>query len=341
MTPNPSLNESLQRPLVIGGKSIAIRLCLAPMAFLTTVALRQLVRNYGGCGLFFSEMNSAKAVLQENRYVSPYFKWEDAEAGNLVFQLLGSDPDVMAQAAVRLESLGFFGVDLNFSCAAGVIRKTGGGAALLKKPDLALKIVETVRKAVKMPLMVKFRLNDGTPGFAAQFAKNLASAGADALTFHPRLSADRRGRRPYWDAIGLVKQSVSIPVFANGNIFNAAAARTVLHDTGCDGLSIGRMAVARPWIFAELLYGYQAGLHDYCDMALEMAHLLEVYFNPQQALQRYQRFMQYFSANFLYGHTFYPQIKTAPNMAAALTATQRFFDTEPQVNELPNMNFFI
>lgn len=264
-----ALNTLLAKPLTIGDKSIAMRLALAPMAFLSHVALRQLVRSYGGCSLYFSEMCSAKAVLQENRYVSPYFKWDDAEAGELIFQLLGTEPEVMAQAARRLESFGFFGVDLNFSCAAGVIRKTGGGAALLQKPDLALEIVAAVRKAVSFPVSVKFRLNDGTPGFAAAFAKSLENAGADLITFHPRLSNDRRVRKPIRDAIGKVKQSVGIPVFANGDIFDAATALKVLQDSGCDGLSIGRMAVARPWIFAEMLGNFKASLADYQDTALE------------------------------------------------------------------------
>lgn len=331
----------LTRPLVIGGKTIATRLTLAPMAFLSHVALRRLVRGYGSCGLYFSEMCSARAVLQENRQISPYFKWDDIEAGQLVFQLLGTEPEVMAQAARRLESFGFFGVDLNFSCAASVIRKTGGGAALLKNPDLALRIAAAVRNAVSMPVSVKFRLNDDRPEFAAAFAKNLESVGVDAITFHPRLSNDRRGRKPLRAAIGLVKQSVKIPVLGNGDIFDAATARQVLQATGCDGLSLGRIAVARPWIFSEMLEGFQASLADYRQAALEMARFLEAYFTPEQALRRYQRFMQYFCANFLYGHGFYPKIKTAVNMPAALDAARRFFDTNPAVNPLPNMNQFI
>lgn len=336
-----ALNMLLARPLVIGNKSITARLTLAPMAFLSHVALRRLVHGYGGCSLYFSEMCGARAILQENRYISPYFKWDDTEAATLVFQLLGVEPEVMARAAKRLEGFGFFGVDLNFSCAAGVIRKTGGGAALLRKPDLALEIVAAVRKAVSMPVSVKFRLNDGAPGFAAAFAKSLENAGADAITFHPRLSNDRRGRRPFRDAIGKVKQSVGIPVFGNGDIFDAATALQVLRDTGCDGLSLGRMAVARPWIFAEMQGGFKASLADYRHAALEMARLLETYFPAEQVLGRYQRFMQYFCANFLYGHSFYPKIKTAGDMAAALAETRRFFDSEPEINELPNMNQFI
>lgn len=337
-----SLATLVQKELRIGGKTLDNRLCLAPMAMLSHVALRRMVRVYGGCGLFFSEMSSAKAVLQENRQVSNYFKWDDDEAPNLIFQLLGTDPEVMAQAAQRLESFGFFGVDLNFSCAAGVIRKTGAGAALLKSPTVALKIVEAVRKAVTMPLTVKFRLNDaGDVKVAAAFAKSLEMAGADALTFHPRLAVDRRGRRPYWDAIGQVKQAVRIPVFGNGNIFNVATALQIMRDTGCDGLSVGRMAVARPWIFAELLGLYQAGPEDYRHVALEMARLLAETFATEQVLRRYQRFMQYFSANFLYGHNFYPRVKTATDMTAAIAATECFLDTEPEITRLPNMNQFV
>lgn len=336
------LKALTHRKLTIGAKSINIRFSLAPMAFLSHVALRDIVRGHGGCGLFFSEMSSAKAVLQENRHVSPYFKWDDGEAANLVFQLLGNNPEAMAGAARRLENFGFFGVDLNFSCAAGVIRKTGGGAALLKDPALALNIVKAVRKTISIPLFVKFRLNSaGDLAFAVNFAKALESEGVDALTFHPRLATDRRNRRPNWDAIGKVKQAVNVPVFGNGDIFTAATAFNVMRQTGCDGLSLGRMALTRPWIFAEMTGDYIASTDAYRLAALEMARKLEEYFAPEHRLRRYQRFMSYFSANFVYGHSFYPKIKSAPDMAAAVTETLRFFDTNPAVSDMPNINFMI
>ena len=116
-----SLATFLRQPLKIGTKTIENRLVLAPMTFLGHVAFRELVAQYGGYGLLYSEMCSARAIPNENRFVSPYFKWRDEELSRLVCQIFGGDPGTMARAARRVETEGFFGVDINFGCANGSI----------------------------------------------------------------------------------------------------------------------------------------------------------------------------------------------------------------------------
>ena len=123
-----------------------------------------------------------------------------------------------------------------------------------------MDIVSAVREAVSCPVMVKYRTgwaND--PDFAVHMGKAFDKAGADALTFHPRVAPDRRSRRPDWDIIGKVTDAVDVPVFGNGNLFLAEDGIRMVSTTGCDGLSLGRMAVARPWIFAEWTKGYTPG----------------------------------------------------------------------------------
>ena len=336
-----NLAQHLRQPINIGNQTIDRRLVLAPMAFLSHIAFRELVSQYGGYGLLFSEMCSAGAVPSENRFVSPYFRWRDTERCRLVCQIFGADPQVMAQAARRIEQEGLFGVDINFGCANGAICRRNCGAALLKEPDLAVKIVEAVRHAVSIPVSVKFRTGwKDDPGSAVALAVRFESAGADALIFHPRIAPDRRSRPPRWAHIRMVKNAVAIPVFGNGDVFDRDDCIRILSQTGCDGVAVGRMAVARPWIFAEWADELTPAPDIFQDAALKLAGLLEKHYATQSAVRRYKRFAYYFCANFRYGHTLYSRVLNAPDMARIEQIIHRFFSQCPDLVAKPNLNFF-
>ncbi len=338
---NLKLADILNRPLNIGNTCIEKRLVLAPMAFLGNVAFRELVQDYGGYGLLFSEMCSARKIPNENRHRSAYFRWRDAELDHLVCQIFGDDPQTMAAAARRIEAANFFGVDLNFSCAEISICRQNCGAAILNDPDLAARIVGKVRKAVTLPLFVKYRIGrKGDPRESVALAKRFEDAGADALTFHPRIAPDRRARPPKWEYIGRVKQAVSIPVFGNGNVFDAGDCLKMFETTGCDGVAIGRMALARPWLFAEWTEGYCGEPDIYFKNALRLAGLLENHFDPQKALRRFKKFSFYFAANFKFGHTLFSGIQCAKNMENVRAFLHHFFETPPEMVARPNLNFF-
>ncbi|MGD9209376.1 MAG: tRNA-dihydrouridine synthase family protein [Desulfobacteraceae bacterium] len=336
------LLKVLNKPLVIGGHIVSKRLFLAPMTKLGNVAFRELLSMYGGYGLLFSEMSSAKAIPTENRYVSDYFKWRDEERKVLIWQLLGSRPESMADAARRIEGEGFFGVDINLGCSVATICKQSSGAALLKNPDQALRIVEAVRKVVSIPLFVKFRTGwSDTPQNAVHLARRLEAAGVDALTFHPRVATDIRTRPPKWDYIGMVKKAVTIPVIGNGNVFNAADCLKMIQTTGCDAVAIGRMAITRPWLFSQWTSDFIPPKNIHLTTALEMVRLLTQYFDSITALRRYKKFAQYFAANFRFGHTFYTQILNASNMDAVSDIVEHFFESPPDLCQQPNQNFMI
>ena len=336
-----NLAQYLRQPINIGNKVIDSRLVLAPMTFLSHIAFRELVSQYGGCGLLYSEMCSAKAVPSENRFVSPYFRWRDAERSRLVCQIFGADPRIMAQAARRIEKEGLFGVDINFGCANGTICRRNCGAALLKEPDLAVRIVQAVRHAVSIPVTVKFRTGwKNDPGAAAALAARFENAGADALIFHPRIAPDRRSRPPRWEHIAMVKNAVAIPVFGNGDVFDSDDCIRILSQTGCDGVALGRMAVARPWIFAEWTKELTPGPDIFRGAARQLAGLLAKHYAPRSAVRRYKRFAYYFSANFRYGHTFYSQVLNASDMAQIEQIIDRFFSQCPDLVARPNLNFF-
>ena len=337
-----NLAEYLGQPLKIGNKSIEKRLILAPLTFLGNIAFRELVSRYGGYGLLYSEMCSAKTVPHENRFVSLCFRWRDEERSRLVCQIFGADPLEMANAARRIENEGLFGVDMNFGCSNSTICRRHCGAALLKNPDLAAAIVAEVRRAVSFPLTVKFRTGwQDDSEIAVHLATRFEDAGADALIFHPRVAPDRRSRPPKWAYIGRVKQAVNIPVFGNGDVFDRDDCRRMIIETGCDGVAIGRMAVARPWIFAELAENLQPGPEMFADAAIQLARLLEIHFNPVAAIRRFKRFAFYFSANFRFGPSLYSKILKTGNLKEVAPVLKRFFEQAPDVAARPNMNYFI
>ena len=331
----------LNRPLAIGDRTIDRRLALAPMTFLGHVAFRHLLAGFGGYGLLFTEMCSAKRIPHEHRHQSAYFRWRPEELGRLVCQILGNDPVSLARSAQIVEQEGFFGVDINFGCSAKTICSTQCGAALLKTPEQAEALAAAVRRAVRIPLFVKFRTGwRDDPGNAVDLARRFENAGVDAMTFHPRVAPDRRSRPARWDYIRQVKQAVSVPVFGNGDVFHPDDCLRMLDTTGCDGVALGRLGIARPWVFAEWTSGLQVQAGIYRRTALDLLDLHYRHFEPVPALRRFKRFAQYYSANFKYGHMLYTAIQNAPDRKALQTVIEDFFDTPVDTVMRPNLNFF-
>lgn len=329
----------LHSPLYIRDRKVQNRLFLAPMAGLGNVAFRELVADFGGFGLLFTGMCSAKAVPSENPAVSVVFRWRKQELEYTVCQIFGADPAAMGSAAERIEREGFFAVDLNFGCSAAAICKRGCGAALLKTPGRCFQIVEQVRKRVSIPVFVKFRTGwENNVQTAVRLAKGFESAGADLLCFHPRIAPDRRTRPPKWHHIGYVKEAVNIPVFGNGNIFDTADARKMFRETGCDGVSIGRLAVAKPWIFASLAGMPIPSENLYRHTAMRMARLLFTHFNETTAVKQYKKWVPYFASNFKFSHDIFRKLFSCNDFDSIEKSVESVFQTDPEVALRPNIN---
>jgi len=339
---NMILSQYLVKNLPIKDRMIQNRMVLAPMAGLGHIALRQLISEFGGFGLLFTGMCNARAIPHENPKTSSVFKWREKELSYLVCQIFGSDPKSMAAAAVRIEKEGFFGVDLNFGCSVAAICKKGYGAALLKNPDLSSKIVKSVREAVSIPVFVKFRTGwENDPLFAVDMAKRFEEAGADALTFHPRVAPDRRTRPPQWDMIRIVQEAVSIPVFGNGNLFEEKDGIRMIQQTSCQGLSVGRMAIARPWLFAQWTNKFIPGNDIYYKTALRFSEILPDYFDDSFSVRLFKKFAPYFCANFKFGHQFLKKLVCAETMADTRSNLKSIFESNPETLSRPNINLFL
>ncbi len=335
------LAAQLNTPIVIGGKTIPNRLWLAPMAGLTHSAFRKVLGHYGSCGLAFTEMCNAKAVPTENPRVSPVFSWQECELPGLVCQLVGGTAEELVIAAKRVEREGFFGVDINMGCSARGMIKREAGAALLKTPEKAVSMVEAVRKAVSIPVFVKFRTGwsrDIAPAVA--LARELEAVGVDCLVFHPRVAPDKRTRPPIIDHIRSIKEAVSIPVFGNGNVTTPQHCQDMLDSTGCDGVSVGRMAVARPWLFAQWTTGCAPDENVFQEYVLRMADALEQDFDPIRGIKRFHLFMVYFAANFRFGHSLQAVFSTAKTMDDVRRLAKEHISPGMPLSISPNMNLY-
>ena len=223
-------------------------LVLAPMAGITNLPFRIICRELGA-GLVFSEMVSAEALIREHMRTFDLLRSNKAERP-IVFQIFGSKPTSMAEAAHIVSQGGIDFIDINMGCPVPKILKSGAGAALLRDIGLAKEIMSAVVNASKVPVTIKIRLGwDARRLIAVKLAQEAEAAGIAAVTVHGRTKEQGFSGHADWTAIRQVKDSVEIPVIGNGDIRTALDAKKMLAETGCDGIMIGRAIQGHPWLF--------------------------------------------------------------------------------------------
>lgn len=235
----------------IGTYSLDNNLFLAPMAGVTDLPFRRLCKAMGA-GVVVGEMVSSDPSLRQSRKSQLRLRHDD-EPGLRIVQIAGGDAEMLAQAAQYNVANGAQVIDINMGCPAKKVCKKAAGSALLKDPQLVDQILNAVVNAVDVPVTLKIRTGwDPENKNAVQIARMAEQAGIQSLAVHGRTRACKYLGVAEYDTISLVKQSVSIPVIANGDIDSPQKAKYVLDNTGADGIMIGRAAQGRPWIFREI-----------------------------------------------------------------------------------------
>ena len=242
------VKENRVNNLVIGNVKLDGNLILAPMAGVTDLPFRMLCKEQGA-SLVYTEMISAKGIYYNNKNTGKL--WEtDASERPVSLQLFGSDPDLMADMAAKIEDKDFDIYDINMGCPVPKVVNNGEGSALMNNPKLAGEIIEKMTKAVKKPVTVKFRKGFGRDdNTAVEFAKVAEAAGAAAIAVHGRTREQYYQGKADWDVIRDVKNAVSIPVIGNGDLFTPEDVKNMYEHTGVDGFMFGRGVRGNPWLF--------------------------------------------------------------------------------------------
>jgi tRNA-dihydrouridine synthase B len=243
----------------IGRLRLQNAICLAPMAGITDLPFRTIVREFG-CGLAFTEMVSASGLVRGMGKTCRYLDSSPADRP-LGVQLFGSDPETLAEAARIAVARGADLVDMNMGCPVKKVVKTGSGAALMRDPERVAAILQAMRKATDLPFTLKIRAGWRNREVNALAIGHIAQeCGVDAITLHPRTVDQGFSGEADWRLIAALKEQLRIPVIGSGDIRSPEDAARMFQETGCNGVMVGRGALGNPWFMRNILNHLSGGV---------------------------------------------------------------------------------
>lgn len=249
------LDRGMAAGFSVGDIPVAVPVLLAPMEDVTNIAFRRICKRIGGYGLGFTEFVSALAIHYgaEKTRKKMVIAADERPCG---IQIFGAVPEIMAETAQAAVEMGADLVDINMGCWVPKVCRTGSGAALLKDPETAVKVVEAVVKAVKVPVTVKVRAGFTYDHFAApELCRRFQDAGAQMITLHARFAKQGFDGTADWDLIRQLREVLTVPLIGNGDVRTPEDAQRMMAETGCDGVMVGRAAISNPWALRAIVQG--------------------------------------------------------------------------------------
>jgi tRNA-dihydrouridine synthase B len=322
----------------IGPYRLSNNLALAPMAGVTDLPFRLLCRRMGA-GIAAGEMLTSDVRLWHTEKSRRRMD-HTGEPEPRVVQIAGGDPAMMAEAARRNVDAGAQIIDINMGCPAKKVCNKAAGSALMKDEPLVRQILEAVVKAVEVPVTLKTRtgwnpeLRNGSA-----IARMAESIGVQALAIHGRTRACMYQGNAEYDTIAAIKQSVSIPVFANGDIDSGSKAKLILEQTGVDGLMIGRSAQGRPWIFREIIAALNGGAFDEPSIAevrdIMLAHLrdLHAFYGEEAGVRVARKHIDWYAKSRASAPALRQAVMQATDASIQIERVQAYFDALAEAPE--------
>jgi tRNA-dihydrouridine synthase B len=314
----------------IGPHSIDPPLWLAPMAGVTDRDFRLIVRRIGGVGVVSMEFVSSKAIVQGNKRTREMMYFSEEERP-LAIQIYGSDVATMREAALVVEELGADICDINMGCPANKVLKGCAGAALMGDLKLAEEIVSTVKKALSIPLTVKFRLGlDDKRRNYLDLGKLCEANGVAAVAMHARTARQMFTGEADWSHLARLKETLSIPVIGNGDVTEPEDALRMMAETGCDGVMVGRGATKNPWIFRQTAARMSGSrvteptLADRRDLILEHFRMVAEREEGTFALHKLRKFTGWYTHGLPNGRKLRQAINQIPDVPTFLATVESF-----------------
>ena len=312
----------------IGNIEIKNNVFLAPMAGVTDMPFRIICREMG-CGLVYSEMVSAKGMLYQSKNTEKILEVGENE-NPIAVQLFGSDFQILASMAKKIENYNIDIIDINMGCPVPKIVKNGEGSALMLEPKRIEKIIKAMVDAQDKPVTIKIRKGfDDNNINAVEIAKIAEANGACAVTVHGRTRQQYYSGKADWDIIKKVKKAVNIPVIGNGDIFTPLDAKNLFEYTNCDAVMVARGAQGNPWIFKSINHYIKTGeilpepsLREKANLILKHAKMLINYKGEYTGIREMRRHISYYSKG----------IKDGSKLRQNINCVENYEDLETIIN---------